>query len=120
MDTRQVTREVRLTHWAGILRDRRDSGLSVRGYCLEQGINEKTYYYWQRKLRETACEGLIPQEHNFPASSHKGPTVFAALPMQSSNDSGHIVIRLNGAEVEIRGEANSATVDTVLRVLRGC
>lgn len=116
MDTRAMAQEVRLGHWAGILRERRDSGLSVRGYCQEQSINEKTYYYWQRRLRKTACERFMPQEQ----SPQKESPVFAALPISNNKDSGSIVVRLNGAEVEIRGGADPATVDTVLRVLRGC
>lgn len=116
MNTREMVQEVRLANWAGILRARRDSGLSVRCYCQEQGINEKTYYYWQRRLRETACERLVSEE----LSPQKESPVFAALPMPSSRDSASIVIRLNGAEVEIRGAANTAAVETVLKVLRGC
>lgn len=116
MDTREMAQEVRLANWAGILQARRDSGLSVRGYCQEQGINEKTYYYWQRRLRETACERLASEE----LSPQKESPVFAALPISNNRDSDSIVIRLNGAEIEIRGEVNPAAVETVLKVLRGC
>ena len=116
MNTREMAREVRLANWTGILRARRDSGLSVRSYCLEQGINEKTYYYWQRRLRETACERLASEE----LSPQKESPVFAALPIPSSRDSASIAIHLNGAEVEIRGAANTAAVEAVLKVLRGC
>ena len=116
MDTREMAQEVRLANWAGILRARRDSGLTVRCYCREQGINEKTYYYWQRRLRETACERLVSEE----MSPQKESPVFAALPMPRSIDSTSIVIRLNGTEVEIRGAANTAAVEIVLKVLRGC
>jgi transposase-like protein len=116
MNTREMAQEVRLANWTGIVRARRDSGLSVRCYCQEQGINEKTYYYWQRRLRETAFERLACQE----MSPHHESPVFAALPTTSSRDSGSIVIRLNGAEVEIRGEANTAAVEIVLKALQGC
>jgi len=42
---------------------RRESGLTVRAWCTENKIQEKTYYYWQRKLREAACEQSNEQEH---------------------------------------------------------
>lgn len=117
MDTRDMAKEVRLVNWAGILRERRDSGLSVRSYCLEQGINEKTYYYWQRRLRVAACNKLEQQTN---AATHSEMTTFAALPMPNNRDNGSIVIRLNEAEMEIHNGADLSTVNAVLRVLQGC
>jgi len=119
MNTREMAQDVRLANWAGILRARRDSGLSVRCYCQEQGINEKTYYYWQKRLREATCERLGLQEQPLSSATQNETPIFAALPMQG-NKNGSIVIRLNGAEVEIQGEANTAAMETVLKVLRGC
>ena len=56
MNTRKIAAEYRLAHWAGIMKERRESGLSVKAYCENVGIHENTYFYWQRKLRESACE----------------------------------------------------------------
>ena len=58
MNTKKKAQQVRLTHWAGIMRERNESGKSIRLWCRENGINEKTYYYWQKKLRQAACEQL--------------------------------------------------------------
>ena len=58
MDMRQLTQEVRLRHWAEQMHNRGISGLSIREWCRQQGIAEKTYYYWQRKLRAAAAEQL--------------------------------------------------------------
>ncbi len=59
MNTKEMARQVRLTHWAQIMRERKESGRSIRVWCRENNIKEKTFYYWQRRLREAACEGLI-------------------------------------------------------------
>ena len=58
MNTRCIAAEYRLSHWAQIVRERNESKLSIRGFCKNKGIHENTYFYWQRKLRETACEQL--------------------------------------------------------------
>ena len=58
MDTKTMTREVRLLYWAEIIRERNESGKSIRMWCKENSIVEKTYYYWQRQLRQAACERL--------------------------------------------------------------
>ena len=58
MNTREIATEYRLSRWAQIMEDRRGSGLSIKAYCKGKGMHENVYYYWQKKLRESACEQL--------------------------------------------------------------
>jgi len=58
MDTRKIAAEYRLGHWVQIIKDRRESGESVKEYCEKKGICENAYYYWQRKIREAASVQL--------------------------------------------------------------
>lgn len=60
MDTREIAKEYRVSHWAGIMQERIRSGVSIKTYCQQSGIRENVYYYWQRKLREAACEEMLP------------------------------------------------------------
>jgi transposase len=62
INTREVAEEYRLTHWAQIIQERTQSGLSIRAYCKQIGICENTYFYWQRRLRKAACEQLSKYE----------------------------------------------------------
>ena len=54
MNTRKIAAEFRLKHWAQLIHERAEKGVSVHTYCETIGIHENTYYYWQRKLREAA------------------------------------------------------------------
>ena len=56
MNTRLIAEEYRLTHWSGIMRERVESGLSIKAFCEKAGFHENSYFYWQRKLREAAFE----------------------------------------------------------------
>ena len=115
MDTGQVARELRLQHWTGVLGERKNSGLSIRSWCQENGVNEKTYYYWQRKLRENACESLVlRQESAIPPS----PTFAQVQVPMLSRDSGVITVRLGNAEISIAGNASPAAIEAVLVALR--
>jgi transposase-like protein len=58
MNTRAIAEEYRLAHWAQIVKERQQSGLSIKSYCESADYHENTYYYWQRKLREAACGEL--------------------------------------------------------------
>lgn len=40
----------RIQLWVERIAECRSSGKSVRAWCLEYEISEKTYYYWQRRL----------------------------------------------------------------------
>ena len=68
MDTKEMTHQFRLSHWAGIMRERKESGLSIRTWCRENGVGEKTYYYWQRRLRESACEQFAEFQTSYQRS----------------------------------------------------
>ena len=55
--------EYRLQHWSGIIKECKESGLSVRAYCESAGIHENRYYYWQKKLREKICDELVKKNN---------------------------------------------------------
>jgi putative transposase len=56
---RELTAEMRLAHWAQVMQERTASGQSIRAYCKTVGMRENVYFYWQKKLREVACNKLI-------------------------------------------------------------
>ena len=52
----EIRRQVRLSQWGAMVRERVESGLSVQAYCEQVGIAAKTYYYRLRRLREVAVK----------------------------------------------------------------
>jgi hypothetical protein len=66
MNTRQIAKEYRLQHWSNIISERVDSGLSIRAYCKDAKIHENSYYYWQKKIRTAAIEGLSASRSEQP------------------------------------------------------
>ena len=42
------TKELRLAQWAGIIKEQKQSGLTVKDWCSQNGITKDTYYYWQK------------------------------------------------------------------------
>ena len=51
-----MSKQERLANWAARIMACRGSGMTVRAWCQENGISEKTYYYWQRRLFQTLSE----------------------------------------------------------------
>ena len=108
MEIKQMAREVRLRYWAEVMRERHDSGKNIRSWCLENGITEKTYYYWQRKLKEAASEQFkefkTSQQNTYSFTEIKLPEVAAPKLIPDSGESSHLVIEIG----EIRLSAGSS------------
>lgn len=49
----RITHEVRLANWKAVVDEcsNRPDGMSVKCWLAENNINEKTYYYWLRRVR---------------------------------------------------------------------
>ncbi len=55
---------------AVLLERHKESGLSVRRFCVNEGIAPSTFYYWQKKLRKEAAGGhFIPLLVRAPGST---------------------------------------------------
>lgn len=117
MDTRQIAHEMRLEHWEKVLRERKASGQSIRRWCRDNGVCEKTYYYWQGKLREKVCGQLVAGQEEPQVPATFAQLQLPAVPAAATD--GKLIIRLNGAEVEIYGDMPVATVEAVIRALSG-
>lgn len=117
MDTRKVTAEYRLAKWAEIIKTRQEKGQSIQEYCEAEGISRNAYFYWQRKLRETACTelarcksaagaGLIPN----------GWTQIEAL--APGHEEITIAIEAGGCRVNVKAGVDPNLLTTVLRALK--
>lgn len=54
----QITHDVRLANWKKVIEEcqARPERQSAKQWLTEHGISEKSYYYWQRKIRLQAYE----------------------------------------------------------------
>ena len=98
----QERNEYRKQQWAQIIRECQDSGQSNREYCRQQGISEKSYYYWLRKLRKAAVESL-PQ------------IVEMGAPVAIED---RVYIRFRGAELALPAGTDVEAIAAVLRSLQ--
>lgn len=77
----KITHEIRLSHWKAVIEQcsLRPSGQTVKQWLADNGINEKTYYYWQRRVRKDVSGQInLPQ----PAESQEPISVsFAEIPV---------------------------------------
>ena len=91
-----------------MLRQRKESGLSVKDWCLEQGISEHSYYYRLRRLRQMACTALEQAQ----------PVQLAEVPLTPKPEESHAKLRLTTktGTLEIM-DADRSVLDQVLRAM---
>ena len=119
ISTREIAVEYRLTHWAGVMRERNESGMSIRSYCKSIGIHENVYHYWQRKLREAACTELLPSavKGSEDAAVPKGWAICAPGQGMSSPSDGEISIEIGKSRVTAKTGTDFELLGKVCRVL---
>lgn len=115
---KQKSREVKLRQWAEIVTICRNSGITIRSWCDENGVNEKQYYYWQRKLREMALANIEDHAPVVPASTPNQR--FAKVDNIVSSPVGktpHTAIDIGGIKVEVYADANPDVIEASLKAV---
>ena len=104
-----MSKQERLENWTARIMACRSSGMTVRAWCRENGLSEKTYYYWQRRLFQALSEQQAAHE-----------TAFAEVTPPVCSGNVAVTVRIAGAVADIHPGADAATVETVLRILKSC
>ena len=104
-----MSKQERLENWTTRIMACRSSGMTVRAWCRENGLSEKTYYYWQRRLFQTLSEQQTVYK-----------TAFAEVTPPVCSGNVAVTVRIAGAVADIHPGADAATVETVLRILKSC
>lgn len=101
-----VNANQRLVEWSERIASCRNSGRGVRQWCQEHEINEKTYYYWQRRVFDVITKRQEP--------------CFAEVPIERQHNQGEVsvTVRIGDAEADIYSGADHTTIEAVLRLLK--
>lgn len=101
-----------LKEWALKIKECRNSGLTVREWCRNEGIRTQRFYYWQKKL--------------FTLLSSKQDTEFAELPLPaqlhepSPRTNAFAKISVEGISVELYANAGKSQIAALLAALKQC
>ena len=114
----KITHQVRAEHWAKILNECMNSGMSKTAWCRANGISVKQFFYWQRILRREAYEAsqnppLPAVAETEPLSAVQRTVSFAEIKLPAvppdSSPVFHpdLVIRKGNLVLEISNSASS-------------
>jgi hypothetical protein len=106
--------------WIGIVRDCRSSGKTIKTWCDDNGINLKSYYYWQRKVCLETCREIEAVQKPMPeVLPIKEKSVFAELSIPKNNV-GKIAVSIqrDNMHINVYSGADTSTLETVFATLR--
>lgn len=90
--------------WRARIAAQRQSGVSVKQFCAQQGVTEQSFYYWRKRLQTPSSMRFALVE----AEPRRGPAEHAALEL----------VLTTGERLRIGASVDAATLQQVLEVLR--
>ena len=109
------THEARLAQWMAIIKACHESGQTTRSWCIENNVDEKKFYYWQRRIRKAACEDmqlLITSNTTYTPITDNARTTVPATTFQPD-----IVLKCASTTIQIFNSASSELLEKLLRIV---
>ena len=117
MTVKETAHAYKLGQWTELICDCKASGKSVKTWCEEQNVCIKTYYYWQKRVREAACEKM--EKANLPMVPTGGVPAFAEYrQLERKEASSAITLHISGATIEIHNGADASIITNTLNALK--
>lgn len=103
--------EFRIKQWTKIIQTCQTSGMTVVGWCSQNNVNIKSYYYWLRRVRALACEtgALVPQ---------KIEPQIVPVSFRHAKASAFVTVHLSSVSVDIHDGTSRETIEAVLSALK--
>ncbi len=106
---RKATSEIRKSKWYDAIVARNASGLTVRDWCRENGVNETSYYYWLKKIRSEALE----------THDAENETNLTFVPMLQANPVSEMIVHEQAPNQKVEAEMTIASKGITISLGKG-
>lgn len=117
MKPREAQREIRLQEWAGMVKARQESGMTVKTWCESSGISQDRYFYGLRQIRKAVIAEQCEEEKGLS----KLPTLMKVT-LEHNNmdviDNTGIKLVYGGGVLDIPAGAKAEAIAEVLKAIR--
>ena len=109
-----MTHQMREQYWRGFIKECNESGECKEKWLTEHGINSKSFYYWQRKIRSDGALQLVAAQASAQLPEQ---CTFSRLEAPAAlNAAGpSAVIHKDGITIELN---NDISDDLLIRILK--
>ena len=122
----KITHEVRLSNWKAVIEScqSRPHGQTAKQWLSENGISEKQYYYWLRRIRQEAYRSEIT--NTLPTVTAQAqadvvlteiPGIADAVPEPVSGFKPDVVVRVMSATIELSNSASAVLISRIIKAV---
>ena len=112
----KITHEMRLINWASIIYECRNSGMTVRSWCINKNINASQFYYWERRVSGKQFVTLKKPESE-SKSNFVQLQVTDDCPKSDPSFKTDILIHIGNSILEISNSVSEELLSKVLKVI---
>lgn len=102
--------EVTAQRWAALIKERMDSGMTIKEWCQERNIKESQYYYWLRTLRRDEADAA--EQDSEAAPFVELPVICREQEFQPGKPAG--IIRKGNVCIEITESASAGFIAKIM------
>ena len=122
----KITSDVRRQQWLDIIQACNASGLTKKSWCEQNGINIKSFYYWQRQLRHETYDvqsAALSPEPEVTFAEIAVPSSPQNIVDQTMTDSAtsfcpDAVIRTGTLTIEVSNHASREVLSLIRSVMK--
>lgn len=112
MTLKELETNEKLKYWYHHIQQQHNSGMTVTGYCKENGLTVSVYYDYQKKIKQLLCDEINTN------SSNNAVVPFVAVPNNAkapSNDKTSFT--RGGITITCESSVTYEEVEAILRAL---
>lgn len=123
---KEIKTELRHHEWREQIQECQNSGLTVKEWCSNNGINISTYYSRLRIVREEILSrkpelhSIVPVSLSTELSEQSTAETVKTGFSDTTEHAERIIIRKNDVEIEIPCNASENTITAMMRGLKEC
>ena len=112
----ELKHAAKLKEWSAKVAECRSSGSSVKAWCAEHGISQKTYYNWEKQIVKEAT-----QQYVLPVSTQPGLLMQVrpdALPDGNTREASRVIsIRHGESTIILPAGSSIASIGELVKAL---
>ena len=120
----EIVQFIRDNNWAAIIKERQESGLTIKQWCAENNVSEGAYYYRLKRLRAQLISSVHIHSEDLPAELpvNNAPPAHAFVRVPDSVTStgsfnAALRLRKGGTIIEVSNDASDGILSLMKEVM---
>lgn len=126
MNAKQKIHQATMTKWAALIKEQKNSGLTIRQWCDQKNVFFHAYNYWKHILKESVVDSVMPDI--VPISQPLVPSSNCEMILPESGESYNsrilpdtttpVSISLGDVHIEIGASASDDVIANIIKAVR--